>query len=105
MLTLLQYRDDHGDPATWMPADIESYLVIGDIAPPAPLPYSYAEMQTLAADHQRSVDRQQSVADRLAADGHATAAGIWLRRARESRELAAAARWGYPHYESVLNGW
>ncbi|GAA2955339.1 MULTISPECIES: hypothetical protein [Streptomyces] len=105
MLTLDQYRDDHGNPDTWSAADVDSYLVIGDIAPPAPLPYTHAEMQAIAADHLLSAADQQAVADRLTAAGHETAAGIWRRGAREARELAAAARWGYPHYEAVLNGW
>lgn len=105
MLTLAQYREDHGDPATWTPADIDSYLVIGEIAPPDALPYTHAEMVAIAADHQRSAVRQQAVADRLAADGHDTAANIWRRGARDTRELAAAARMGWPAFEAHLNGW
>ncbi|MFE7757641.1 hypothetical protein OG524_36855 (plasmid) [Streptomyces sp. NBC_01520] len=105
MLTLDQYRDDHGDPTTWMPADIDSYLVIGEIAPPQPLPYTYVEMQSIAADYQRSADDQKTIADRLAAEGHDTAAGIWRRGARGARELAAAARMGWPAFEAHLNGW
>ncbi|WP_328541087.1 hypothetical protein [Streptomyces sp. NBC_00344] len=105
MLTLEQFRDDHGDPADWTPADIDSYLVIGEIAPPAPLPYTFAEMQTIADDHQQSADHQQAVADRLAAGGHDTAAGIWRRGARDAREVAAAAPLGWPAFEAVLNGW
>ncbi|WP_329078413.1 hypothetical protein [[Kitasatospora] papulosa] len=105
MLTLDQYRDDHGDPTWWSTADIDSYLVIGDIAPPEPLPYTYAEIQAMAADYQRSADDQKAIADRLAGEGHDTAAGIWRRGARGARELAAAARMGWPAFEAHLNGW
>ncbi|MCX4971251.1 hypothetical protein OHA98_42390 [Streptomyces sp. NBC_00654] len=104
-LTLDQFRDQHGDPIVWCAADIDSYIVLGEITPPPPTLYSYAEMQVLAADHLWSAGNQQAVADRLAAAGHDIAAGIWTRGARESRELAAAARFGWPHYEAVLNGW
>ncbi|WP_327372313.1 hypothetical protein [Streptomyces sp. NBC_01217] len=104
-MTLDEFRDRHGDPAYWCAAEIDSYQAIGDMNPPIPPLYSYAEMQAIAADHAQSAVQQQAVADRLAADGHATAAGIWRRGAKESREYAAAARWGYPHYEAVLNGW
>ncbi|MCX4451654.1 hypothetical protein [Streptomyces sp. NBC_01789] len=104
-LDLDSFRDQHGDPTRWSVADHDSYLVIGDIAPPAPPLYSYSEMQTIAADHARSAQAQQSVADRLTAQGHETAAGIWSRGAQEAAEYAAAARYGYPHYEAVLNGW
>ncbi|MET8420849.1 hypothetical protein AB0P40_35020 [Streptomyces sp. NPDC079189] len=104
-LTLDKFRDRHGDPATWCAAEIDSYQVIGEITPPAPPLYSHAEMQTIAADYRRSAVQQKKVADRLAADGHDTAAGIWERGAQEARQLAAAARFGYPHFEAVLNGW
>ncbi|MFC8645097.1 hypothetical protein ACFUC2_30705 [[Kitasatospora] papulosa] len=105
MLTLDQYRDDHGDPATWMPADIDSYLDIGDMAPPEPLPYTHAQMQTMGAEHERWAERQQLMADRLTAQGREAAAGIWQRGALESRELAVAARMGWPAFEAHLNGW
>lgn len=104
-LTLEQFRETHGDPGTWGAAEIDSYQVYGDINPPVPPLYSYAEMQVIAADHERSAVSQQSVADRLAADGHAVAAGIWRRGAQEARRCAAAARFGFPHYEAFLNGW
>ncbi|MER5362455.1 hypothetical protein [Streptomyces sp. NPDC002785] len=104
-LSLDSFRDQHGDPTTWPAADIDSYLVIGEIAPPAPPLHSYSEMQAIAADWARSADVQQSVADRLIAEGHEIAAGIWSRGAQGAREYAAAARYGYPHYEAVLNGW
>ncbi|MET8275732.1 hypothetical protein [Streptomyces sp. NPDC005096] len=104
-LTLDQFRETHGDPATWCAADIDSYTVIGEIAPPAPPLHSHAEMQAIADDHLRSAVQQKQVASRLAADGHDTAAGIWGRGAQESRQLSVAARLGYPNYEAVLNGW
>ncbi|MFC8263684.1 hypothetical protein ACFUNF_40310 [Streptomyces sp. NPDC057291] len=104
-LTLDEFRDRHGDPATWCTAEIDSYLTTGDLNPPPPPLHSHAEMQAIAADHAQSAVRQQAVADRLAADGHATAAGIWERGAEESRQHAAAAHLGWPHYEAVLNGW
>ncbi|MGW2089100.1 hypothetical protein [Streptomyces sp. NPDC001880] len=104
-LTLDDFRDRHGDPATWCAAEIDSYTVLGDINPPVPPLYSYAEMQTIAADHEQSSACQQTVADRLTAKGHPVAAGIWRRGAQASREYAAAARCGYPYYEAFLNGW
>jgi hypothetical protein len=36
--------------------------VIGDIAPPVPPLYSHAEMQTIAADYEKSAAQQQAVA-------------------------------------------
>lgn len=104
-LSLDLFRDQHGDPTRWSTADIDSYLVIGEVAPPVPPLHSYSEMQSIAADWARTAATKQSVADRLTAEGHETAAGIWARGAREAREYAAAARYGYPHYEAVLNGW
>jgi hypothetical protein len=62
-------------------------------------------MQAIADDHLASAKAQAAVAARLAGDGHDTAAGIWRRGAAEARELAVAARVGWPHYEAVLNGW
>ena len=104
-LTLDEFRDRHGDPATWCTAEIESYLTTGDMNPPAPPLYSHAEMQSIAADYEKSAARQEAMANRLAADGHDTAAGIWACCAQEARQHAAAARLGYPHFEAVLNGW
>ncbi|MEV7488881.1 hypothetical protein ACIQGA_33600 [[Kitasatospora] papulosa] len=104
-LNLDSFRDQHGDPTRWSTADIDSYLVLGDIAPPEPLPYTYAEMQAMAADYQRSANDQKAIADRLAGEGHDTAASIWRRGARGARELAAAARMGWPAFEAHLNGW
>ncbi|MER5503131.1 hypothetical protein ACFYXP_38230 [Streptomyces sp. NPDC002466] len=104
-MTLDEFRDRHGDPATWCAADIDSYQVYGDITPPLPPLYSHAQMQSIAADHEQSSACQQATADRLTAQGHPVAAGIWHRGARASREYAAAARLGYPHYEAVINGW
>ncbi|GGZ18442.1 hypothetical protein [Streptomyces nitrosporeus] len=104
-LSLDLFRDKHGDPARWCAAEIDSYLAIGEIAPPVPPLYSYSEMQEVAVEHARSADVQQSVADQLASEGHAIAAGIWYRGAQGAREHAEAARYGYPHYEAVLNGW
>ncbi|WP_326701877.1 hypothetical protein OG909_32765 (plasmid) [Streptomyces sp. NBC_01754] len=104
-LNLDLFRDQHGDPTQWSTADIDTYLVIGEIAPPDPPLHSYSEMQAIAAVWAREAEVQQSVADRLLDQGHETAAGIWARGAREAREYAAAARYGYPHYEAVLNGW
>ncbi|MDQ0847581.1 hypothetical protein [Streptomyces sp. V1I6] len=103
-LTALEFRARHGDPATWCAAEIDSYFAYAEITPVAPL-YAHGEMQAIAADFEASADQQAAVADRLAADGHETAAGIWRRGAAEARELAAAARVGWPHYEVVLNGW
>jgi hypothetical protein len=103
-LTAQEFRDRHGDPATWCAAEIDSFFVFAEITP-VTAPYSYGEMQAIAADYQASADQQDAVADRLAGDGHETAAGIWRRGATEARELAAAARDGWPHYEAALNGW
>ncbi|MCX4971022.1 hypothetical protein OHA98_41140 [Streptomyces sp. NBC_00654] len=105
MLTLDRFRDIHGDPATWTAATIDDYFVLGEITPPPPTLYSYAEMQALAADYLKSARCQQAEADRLTADGHDIAAEIWAYGAQGSRELAAAARHGWPYYEAVLNGW
>lgn len=104
-LSLDLFRDQHGDPTRWCAADIESYLVIGEVAPPVPPLYSYSEMQAIAADWSRTAATKQSVADRLAAEGHETAAEIWEYGAQGAREYAEAARYGYPHYEAVVNGW
>ncbi|MFF0051636.1 hypothetical protein [Streptomyces sp. NPDC005498] len=104
-LTLDQFRETHGDPATWCAAEIDGYLTTGDMNPPPPPLHSHAEMQTVAADYEKSAAQQQAVADRLAADGHTTAAGIWERGAQQARQYAAAAHFGYPHFEAVLNGW
>jgi hypothetical protein len=104
-LTLDSFRDQHGDPTRWCAADIDSYFVIGEIAPPVPPLYSHAQMRAIADDYQQSAGQQQAVADRLAAAGHETAAGIWARGAQEARQYAAAAHLGYPYYEAVLNGW
>ncbi|WP_385625461.1 hypothetical protein PXH67_43040 (plasmid) [Streptomyces sp. P8-A8] len=104
-LSLDRFRDQHGDPIRWCGAEIDSYLTIGEIAPPVPPLYSYAEMQSIAADYEQSSVCQQATADRLTAEGHLVAAGIWRRGAQASREYAAAARYGYPHYEAVVNGW
>ena len=104
-LTLDEFRDRHGDPARWCAAKIDSYLAIGDMNPPVPPLHSHAEMQAIAADYEKSAAQQKAVAERLAADGHGTAAGIWERGAEEARQYAAAARFGYPHFEAVLNGW
>ncbi|MFE7614328.1 hypothetical protein [Streptomyces sp. NPDC057496] len=103
--TLDRFRDRHGDPVRWTAAEIDSYLELGDVAPPVPLLYSHTEMQAMADDYRRSSEQQAAVAGRLAREGHETAAGIWRRGAREARELAAAARLGWPHFEAVLNGW
>ncbi|MFJ5129898.1 hypothetical protein ACIP80_33030 [Streptomyces sp. NPDC088555] len=103
--TLTRFHDQHGDPTTWSAAEYDSYTVLGELAPPVPPLYSYAEMQTIAADYEQSSVCQQATADRLTAEGHLVAAGIWRRGARASREYAAAARRGYPHYEAVVNGW
>ncbi|MFB7211064.1 hypothetical protein [Streptomyces sp. NPDC056255] len=105
MLTLDQYRDRHGDPATWCAAEIDSYIVLGEITPPEPPLYTYAEMQDIAADHLRSAACQKATADRLAAAGHTIAAGIHRRGALDAQQLAAAARHGWPYYEAYLNGW
>ncbi|MFJ4917643.1 hypothetical protein [Streptomyces sp. NPDC088726] len=105
MLTLETFRCQHGDPATWPAADIDSYLVIGDIAPPVPPLFGFSEMQVIAADYEQSAARQQTVANRLDSQGHTTAAGIWARGAQEAREYAAAATLGYPAFEAILNGW
>ncbi|WP_327425682.1 hypothetical protein OG612_42600 (plasmid) [Streptomyces sp. NBC_01527] len=104
-ITLDEFRDLHGDPATWCAAEIDSYLTAGDMNPPVPPLYSHAEMQAIAADYEKSAEQQKAVAERLAADGRGTAAGIWERGAQEARQYAAAARFGYPHFEAVLNGW
>lgn len=104
-LSLDFFRDQHGDPTRWCAADIDCYLVIGDIAPPAPPLHSHEEMQAIAADWARTAQVQQSMADQLLDQGHETAAGIWARGAQGAREYEAAARYGYPHYEAVLNGW
>ncbi|MEV2262747.1 hypothetical protein [Streptomyces anulatus] len=104
-LTTDAFRDQHGDPATWSPATLDSYQVIGDIAPPPPLPYTHREMQAEAEAWQASAAGQQRLADELAAKGHTIAAGIHRRGAQDARQHAEAARLGWPHYEAFLNGW
>ncbi|MDQ0847582.1 hypothetical protein [Streptomyces sp. V1I6] len=64
--------------------------------------HSRAELQVIAADHQRSAERQSTYAAHLADAGREGAAGTWERAARESRRLATAARHGWPHYEIAL---
>lgn len=105
MLTTDVFRDQHGDPATWTPADFESYMVISEIAPPPPPRYTYADMQAASAAYARSADVKDQLAARLAAEGRETAAGIHRRGAREARQHAAAARLGWPAYEEFLHGW
>ncbi|WP_327180334.1 hypothetical protein OG599_34690 (plasmid) [Streptomyces sp. NBC_01335] len=102
-LTLNQFRADHGDPARWCASEIDSYLVFGDIAPPAPAPFTFAEMQEVAACYAESAEREQAVADSLASKGHTEAADLWARGAETSARYAAAARLGYPAYEAALN--
>ncbi|WP_331762340.1 hypothetical protein OG612_45115 (plasmid) [Streptomyces sp. NBC_01527] len=104
-LTVDELRDRHGAPATGCDAEIDSPLATGDMNPPVPPLYSHAEMQAIAAGHAQSAIRQQAVADRLYAEGHATAAGIWKRGAEKAREYAGAAYLGWPRYEAALNGW
>ncbi|MFD8712028.1 hypothetical protein ACFV07_16390 [Streptomyces anulatus] len=107
-LTTDAFRDQHGDPATWSPATLDSYQVIGDIAPPPPPPpplYNHREMQAEAEAWQASAAGQQRLADELAAKGHTIAAGIHQRGAQDARQHAEAARLGWPHYEAFLNGW
>ncbi|MGW2109488.1 hypothetical protein [Streptomyces sp. NPDC001948] len=103
--TLTRFRDQHGDPIQWCAAEYDSYTVLGEVAPPVPPLHSYAEMQALATDFEKSSCCQQEVADRLTAEGHPVAAGIWRRGAKASREYAAAARFGHPYYEAFVNGW
>ncbi|MFJ1847074.1 hypothetical protein [Streptomyces sp. NPDC088146] len=103
--TLTRFRDQHGDPIQWCAAEIDSYTVLGEMAPPVPPPYSHADMQAMSATYARSADVKQALADQLSAEGHDAAAGIWARGAQDARQHADAARLGYPHYEAVLNGW
>ncbi|MEU9677835.1 hypothetical protein AB0D92_30540 [Streptomyces parvus] len=104
-LTTSTFRDEHGDPATWSAATLDSYQVIGDIAPPPPLPYTHREMQTEAKAWEASAAAQQRLADELARQGHTIAAGIHRRGAQDARQHAQAARLGWPAYEAFLNGW
>ncbi|MFJ6493499.1 hypothetical protein [Streptomyces californicus] len=99
------FRDEHGDPITWTTADLDSYQVIGDIAPPPPPLYTHREMQAEAQAWEASATGQQRVADELARQGHEIAAGIHRRGAQDARQHAAAARMGWPYYEAFLNGW
>ncbi|MEU8598408.1 hypothetical protein AB0D07_32715 [Streptomyces globisporus] len=101
-LTTDAFRDQHGDPATWSPATLDSYQVIGDIAPP---PYTHREMQAEAEAWHASAAGQQRLADELARKGHTIAAGIHRRGAQDARQHAEAARLGWPAYEAFLNGW
>ncbi|MEU9321453.1 hypothetical protein [Streptomyces sp. NPDC048295] len=103
--TLTRFRDRHGDPAKWCAAEIDSYTVLGELAPPVPPLYSYAEMQTTAAAHDQSAACLQTIADRLSAEGHPEAARSRRRGAQASREYAAAARLGSPSYEALPDGW
>ncbi|MFI0596577.1 hypothetical protein [Streptomyces griseus] len=104
-LTTDAFRDQHGDPATWTAATLDSFQVIGDIAPPPPLPYTHREMQAEAEAWLASAAAQQRLADELARQGHSIAAGIHRRGAQDARQHAAAARLGWPAYEAFLNGW
>ncbi|UTR83683.1 hypothetical protein [Streptomyces cavourensis] len=104
-LTTDTFRDQHGDPATWTTATIDRYLVIGEIAPPPPPLYTHREMQAEAEAWETSAAAQQRLADELARQGHAIAAGIHRRGARDARQHAAAARLGWPYYEAFINGW
>ncbi|WP_098023704.1 hypothetical protein [Streptomyces sp. st115] len=104
-LTTDAFRDQHGDPATWTAATLDSYQVIGDIAPPPPPLYTHREMQAEAETWLASAAAQQRLADELARQGHSIAAGIHRRGAQDARQHAAAARLGWPAYEAFLNGW
>lgn len=102
-LTAREFRDRHGDPATWCAAEIDSYFSYAEITP-VPPPYAHSEMQAIAADYEASAQQQTTLADQLAGEGHELTAALWRRGAARARELAAAARIGWPHYEAVLNG-
>ncbi|MGW5295908.1 hypothetical protein [Streptomyces bacillaris] len=104
-LTTDAFRDRHGDPATWSVAALDSYQVIGDIAPPPPPLLTHREMQAEAEAWEASAANQQRLADELAREGHDIAAGIHRRGARDARQHAAAARLGWPYYEAFINGW
>ncbi|MFE6985819.1 hypothetical protein [Streptomyces griseus] len=104
-LTTSAFRDQHSDPATWSAATLDSFQVIGDIAPPPPPRYTHRHMQRLSASYAWSAAVKDELADQLAADGHDVAAGTYRRGAREAREHAAAARLGWPAYEAFLHGW
>ncbi|MFH8873136.1 hypothetical protein [Streptomyces griseus] len=104
-LTTDAFRDQHGDPATWSSATLDSYLVIGEIAPPPPLRYTHRQMQRMSVSYARSAAAKDELADQLAAEGYDIAAGTLRRGAREAREHAEAAGLGWPHYEAFLNGW
>ncbi|WP_097893583.1 hypothetical protein [Streptomyces sp. st170] len=104
-LTTDTFRDQHGDPATWSAADLDTYVVIGEIAPPPPPLYTHREMQAEAEAWEASAAAQQRLADDLARRGHEIAAGIHRRGAQDARQHAQAARLGWPAYEAFLNGW
>ncbi|SCE43102.1 hypothetical protein [Streptomyces sp. OspMP-M43] len=89
-LTTGAFRDRHGDPATWSAAALDSYQVIGDIAPPPPLPFTHREMQAEADAWQASAAGQQRLAEELATEGHTIAAGIHRRGAQDARQHAQA---------------
>ncbi|GGZ96826.1 hypothetical protein GCM10010371_65940 [Streptomyces subrutilus] len=98
-MTLADFLDVHGGSETWSSTDVESYLVLCEIYPPL---YGPVEMEAIAAGgHDQAAAAEASVADHLAGDGHADAAGIWYRGAQASREYAAAARKGWWRYEAL----
>ncbi|WP_327270786.1 hypothetical protein OG233_30770 (plasmid) [Streptomyces sp. NBC_01218] len=74
-LSLDRFRDQHGSPDRWTAADIDSYVVIGDIAPPAPLPYTHAEMQSVSAVVPRAMADQLREMAALAGDTDRRRAG------------------------------
>ncbi|MFE4177139.1 hypothetical protein ACFRR7_34750 [Streptomyces sp. NPDC056909] len=49
--TPVQFRSSHGDPAAWMPADIDSYEVLADIAQLPPLFDRYMQAFETATKH------------------------------------------------------
>lgn len=104
-LTTDAFRDQHGDPATWTAATLDSYQVIGDISPPPPPRYTHRQMQRVSASYAWSAAAKDELAEQLAAEGYDVAAGIYRRGAQDAREHAEAARLGWPHYEAFLNGW
>lgn len=66
--------------------------------------YTLKDRERIAAEYDQWADNQQATADRLADEGHHTAAGIHRRGAQASREVADAARESSDALNYIVNG-
>ncbi|QKW55038.1 hypothetical protein [Streptomyces buecherae] len=67
--------------------------------------YTPDEMAAMADGFEKGAKAKQTVADRLAAQGHTTVAETWRRGAQDLREHATAARQGGEYFTDWINGW